>query len=414
MKKKFLFAALLICGTLPSVAEEKPRYQDASLPVEERVEDLLRRMTLHEKVLQLQNNSNSDINAVESHYKESTGTMHEMSKTAKEAAELFKKLQNHLRTQTPWGIPALITVEGINGVLQDGCTIFPQAIAQGATFNPDLVEDMAEAIGREAHVIGIRQLQCPVLDIARELRWGRVEETFGEDPFLIGEMGTSFVRGSQTEGVGAMPKHFVAHGTPTGGLNCAYVAGGERELRNLYAYPFAKVIRNADPVSVMSCYSAYDGVPMTHSAYYMTDFLRGELGFKGYVYSDWGAVDRLKVFHQAVATSEEAARKAIIAGIDMDVWDWAYQTLEEQVKKGQLDEYYIDRACRRILEAKFKLGLFDEGEDAIDPAKVDKVVRSKEHVALAKAVADESIVLLENKNNILPLDLSRYKVTTKK
>ena len=409
MKKKFLFAALLICGTLPSVAEEKPRYQDASLPVEERVEDLLRRMTLHEKVLQLQNNSNSDINAVESHYKESTGTMHEMSKTAKEAAELFKKLQHHLRTRTPWGIPALITVEGINGVLQDGCTIFPQAIAQGSTFNPDLVEDMAEAIGREAHVIGIRQLQCPVLDIARELRWGRVEETFGEDPFLIGEMGTSFVRGSQTEGVGAMPKHFVAHGTPTGGLNCAYVAGGERELRNLYAYPFAKVIRNADPVSVMSCYSAYDGVPMTHSAYYMTDFLRGELGCKGYVYSDWGAVDRLKVFHQAVATSEEAARKAIIAGIDMDVWDWAYQTLEEQVKKGQLDEYYIDRACRRILEAKFKLGLFDEGEDAIDPAKVDKVVRSKEHVALAKAVADESIVLLENKNNILPLDLSRYK-----
>lgn len=409
MKKKFLLAALLICGTLPSVAEEKPRYQDASLPVEERVEDLLRRMTLHEKVLQLQNNSNSDINAVESHYKESTGTMHEMSKTAKEAAELFKKLQHHLRTQTPWGIPALITVEGINGVLQDGCTIFPQAIAQGSTFNPDLVEEMAEAIGREAHVIGIRQLQCPVLDIARELRWGRVEETFGEDPFLIGEMGTSFVRGSQTEGVGAMPKHFVAHGTPTGGLNCAYVAGGERELRNLYAYPFAKVIRNADPVSVMSCYSAYDGVPMTHSAYYMTDFLRGELGFKGYVYSDWGAVDRLKVFHQAVATSEEAARKAIIAGIDMDVWDWAYQTLEEQVKKGQLDEYYIDRACRRVLEAKFKLGLFDDGEDAIDPSKVDKAVRSKEHVALAKAVADESIVLLENKNNILPLDLSRYK-----
>lgn len=211
MKKKFLFAALLICGTLPSVAEEKQRYQDASLPVEERVEDLLRRMTLHEKVLQLQNNSNSDINAVESHYKESTGTMHEMSKTAKEAAELFKKLQHHLRTRTPWGIPALITVEGINGVLQDGCTIFPQAIAQGSTFNPDLVEDMAEAIGQEAHVIGIRQLQCPVLDIARELRWGRVEETFGEDPFLIGEMGTSFVRGSQTEGVGAMPKHFVAH-----------------------------------------------------------------------------------------------------------------------------------------------------------------------------------------------------------
>ena len=405
--KKILLTAFLVCGTGMAVAQEKPRYKDASLPVEERVEDLLRRMTLHEKVLQLQNNSTSDINEVESRYKESTGSVHEMGKTAKEAAELFKKMQQHLVSQTRLGIPALTTVEGINGVSQNGCTIFPQAIAQGATFNPELIGEMAQAIGREAHVIGIRQLLSPVLDIARELRWGRVEETYGEDPYLIGEMATHFVRGSQAEGVGAMPKHFVAHGTPTGGLNCAHVSGGERELRNLYAYPFAKVFRNADPVAVMSCYSAYDGVPMTHSAYYMTDFLRGELGFKGFVYSDWGSVDRLKVFHQAVATTEEAGRKALVAGIDMDVWDWAYQTLEEQVKKGLIDEYYVDRACRRVLTAKFRLGLFDDME--IHPEKVDKVVRSKEHVALARRVAEESIVLLENKNDILPLDLNRYK-----
>ena len=407
MKKKFLIAAFLICGAISSVAEERPKYKDSSLPVEERVEDLLRRMTLHEKVLQLQNNSNSDINAVENHYKESTGTMHDMSKTAKEAAVLFNKLQKHLIEQTPWGIPALITVEGINGVSQNGCTIFPQAIAQASTFNPELIEEMGRAIGREAYVIGIRQLQCPVLDIARELRWGRVEETYGEDPFLIGEMGAAYVRGAQAEGVGGMPKHFVAHGTPTGGLNCASVAGGERELRNLYAYPFAKVIRNADPVSIMGCYSAYDGVPVAHSAHFMTDLLRDELGFKGYVYSDWGSVDRLKSFHHAVATSEEAARKALVAGIDMDVWDWAYQTLEDQVKKGLVDEYYIDRACRRVLAAKFRLGVFDAPYG--DPEKVDKVVRSKEHVALAKKVADESIVLLENKNDILPLDLKKYK-----
>ena len=408
MKKKFLFAAFLICGAISSVAEEKPRYKDASLPVEERVEDLLRRMTLHEKVLQLQNNSTSDINAIENTYKGgSPGSVHEMSKSAKEAALLFNKMQEYLLTQNRLGIPALVTVEGINGVTQNGCTIFPQAIAQGSTFNPELVEEMSRAIGRESHVIGIRQLQCPVLDIARDLRWGRVEETFGEDPFLIGEMGTAFVRGSQAEGVGAMPKHFVAHGTPTGGLNCASVPGGERELRNLYAYPFAKVIQNADPVSIMGCYSAYDGIPVAHSAHFMTDLLRGELGFKGFVYSDWGSVDRLKSFHFAAETSEEAARKALIAGIDMDVYDWAYQTLEDQVNKGILDEAYVDRACRRVLAAKFRLGVFDDPYG--DPDKVDKVVRSKAHVALAKKVADESIVLLENKNDILPLDLKKYK-----
>lgn len=408
MKKKFLFAAFLICGAISSVAEEKPRYKDASLPVEERVEDLLRRMTLHEKVLQLQNNSTSDINAIENTYKEgSPGSVHEMSKSAKEAALLFNKMQEYLLTQNRLGIPALVTVEGINGVTQNGCTIFPQAIAQGSTFNPELVEEMSRAIGRESHVIGIRQLQCPVLDIARDLRWGRVEETFGEDPFLIGEMGTAFVHGSQAEGVGAMPKHFVAHGTPTGGLNCASVPGGERELRNLYAYPFVKVIQNADPVSIMGCYSAYDGIPVAHSAHFMTDLLRGELGFKGFVYSDWGSVDRLKSFHFAAETSEEAARKALIAGIDMDVYDWAYQTLEDQVNKGILDEAYVDRACRRVLAAKFRLGVFDDPYG--DPDKVDKVVRSKAHVALAKKVADESIVLLENKNDILPLDLKKYK-----
>lgn len=408
MAKKFFLVALWVGYAVCSFADAVPKYKDSSLPVEERVEDLLRRMTLHEKVLQLQNNSTSDIHAIESTYKgESTGTVHEMGKSAVEAAELFKKMQDYFITQTRLGIPALVTVEAINGVSQNGCTIFPQAIAQGSTFNPELVEEMAGAIGRESKVIGIRQLQCPVLDIARELRWGRVEETFGEDPYLIGKMGTAFVCGTQAVGVGAMPKHFVAHGTPTGGLNCAYVAGGERELRNLYAYPFAKVIKEARPVSIMSCYSAYDGVPVSHSAYFMTDLLRDELGFDGYVYSDWGAVDRLKVFHFAAETSAEAARKALMAGIDMDVWDWAFQTLEEQVEKGQLDESYVDRACRRVLTAKFNLGLFDDME--IRPEEVDKVVRSEGHVALAKKVADESIVLLENKNRILPLDMSRYR-----
>jgi len=398
----------LLTGMAAIHAEEIPVYKNRLVPAEQRAEDLLQRMTLREKVLQLQNVSTGDINAIENTYKgESYGSAHEMSLSAKDAAWLFEKMQTYFTTQTRLGIPILTSVEGLNGVLQNGCTIFPQAVAQGATFNPELIRKMTEAEAEEAKVIGIRQLLSPVLDIARELRWGRVEETFGEDPYLIAQMGINFVKGAQSRGVGCMLKHFVAHGTPTGGLNCAYVAGGERELRNLYAYPFEKVIKEANPVAIMGCYSAYDGVPISGSPYFMTDLLRGELGFKGFTYSDWGSVERLKTFHLAAQTPEEAARQALIAGIDMDVYDWTYQTLEKQVEQGLLDEAYINRACRRVLTAKFQLGLFDDWHGDVN--RVDEVVRCKEHVALAKQIADESIVLVENKNSILPLDLKKYK-----
>lgn len=400
---------LALCLSVSTAwADDKPVYKDKNAPIEDRVEDLLRRMTLREKVIQLQNRSTNDINNLQGVYNgESVGSAHEMNISAQDAAHLFQKTHEYMATKSRLGIPILTSAEGIHGILQNGCTIFPQAIAQGSTFNPGLIQQMTEAEAAEARVIGIRQVLSPVLDIARELRWGRVEETFGEDPYLISEMGINFVRGFQKNGVGCMPKHFVAHGTPTGGLNSAFVAGGERELRSLYMYPFARVIKEADPIAIMSCYSAYDGIAITGSPYYMTDILRGELGFKGFVYSDWGSVDRLKSFHLAVPTTAAAGKQALIAGIDMDVWDWAYDTLQEQVEKGILDEKYVDRAVRRVLTAKFKLGLFDDPYG--DPAKVNKVVRCKAHVELAKKIADESAVLLENKNNILPLDISKYK-----
>ncbi len=406
---KLIKSVVLLLGLNASIlsAADIPVYKDKGAPIENRVEDLLRRMTLREKILQLQNRSTSDIDNIPGTFGgESVGSTPEMSKSAQEAAELFRKVHEYMAGPR-LGIPVLTSVEGIHGILQNGCTIYPQAIAQGSTFNPALIRRMAEAEAEEARVMGIRQVLSPVLDIARELRWGRVEETFGEDPFLISEMGIGFVRGFQDKGVGCMPKHFVAHGTPTGGLNCAFVAGGEREMRSLYLYPFARVIREADPVAIMSCYSAYDGVPVMGSPYYMTDILRGELGFKGFVYSDWGSVDRLKSFHFSVPTSADAARQALTAGVDMDVWDWAYDTLQEQVEQGRLDEKYIDRAVRRVLTAKFRLGLFDD--PCGDPESVSKIVRCKVHVALAKEIADESAVLLENKNGILPLDLSKYR-----
>ena len=411
MKKKSFLIVLGVCiGTTGFVwgTNDKPLYKNPDAPIENRVEDLLRRMTLQEKVLQLQNKPVGRIDEIERVFGgQSYGCTHEMGRTAEECARIYNELQNYMLTKTRLGIPILTAVEGIQGILQNNSTLFPHAIAQGSTFNPGLIERMTEAAGAEAATMGIHQVLSPVFDIARELRWGRVEETYGEDPYLIAEMGIGFVKGYQKHRITCTPKHFVAHGTPTGGLNCAFVSGGEREFRSMHLYPFARVIKEADPLCIMSCYSAYDGIPVSASPYYMTDVLRDELGFKGYVYSDWGSVDRVMTFHYATSTREEAARLSLIAGVDLDV-DSDYETLEQQVKENIIDESYIDKAVRRVLYVKFALGLFDRPYFG-DPKQVKKVVRSAEHIALAKEIADESAILLENKNNILPLDLSKYK-----
>lgn len=411
MKKKSFLIVLGVCiGTTGFVwgTNDKPLYKNPDAPIENRVEDLLRRMTLQEKVLQLQNKPVGRIDEIERVFGgQSYGCTHEMGQTAEECARIYNELQNYMLTKTRLGIPILTAVEGIQGILQNNSTLFPHAIAQGSTFNPGLIERMTEAAGAEAATMGIHQVLSPVFDIARELRWGRVEETYGEDPYLIAEMGIGFVKGYQKHRITCTPKHFVAHGTPTGGLNCAFVSGGEREFRSMHLYPFARVIKEADPLCIMSCYSAYDGIPVSASPYYMTDVLRDELGFKGYVYSDWGSVDRVMTFHYAASTREEAARLSLIAGVDLDV-DSDYETLEQQVKENIIDESYIDKAVRRVLYVKFALGLFDRPYFG-DPKQVKKVVRSAEHIALAKEIADESAILLENKNNILPLDLSKYK-----
>ena len=405
-KSIIITTALALAATAPAAAK-KPLYLNSKAPVDARVEDLLSRMTLEEKVMQLQNHAVGNIDEIPGSFGENSfGTTHEMGHNAYEASQIYKALGQHIKKNNRLGIPIINCCEGIQGILQNECTVYPHAIAQASTWNTDLIEQMAAACGREARAIGIRQVLSPVLDVARELRWGRVEETYGEDPFMIAEMAKAFVNGYQSEGVLAMPKHFVAHGSPSGGLNCASVAGGPREFRSIYLYPFKRVIAETKPGAIMTCYSAYDGEPMTGSRYYMTDLLRGELGHTGYVYSDWGSVERIKTFHHAVATPEEAAIMAANAGVDINV-DWTYQTLTDAVRQGKIDESVIDTNVRRILRAKFELGLF-EG-DEINPENVKKIVRSAENVALAKQVADESIILAENKNSILPLDLNKYK-----
>ena len=357
-------------------------------------------MTLHEKCLQLQNRAIGSVDDFDSAFGgESVGTVHNMSLDAEGCRFLMDSLQRYMATKTRLGIPVLPCVEGVEGILQEGCTIFPCPLAQGSTFNPDLVRQGTSAEAEEALGMGLHQILSPVLDIARELRWGRVEETFGEDPYLIAEMGTAFVSGyQQGHPITCTPKHFVAHGTPTGGLNCASVSGGPRDLYSTYLYPFRKVIERTSPRAIMSCYSEYDGEAVTGSHRFLTEILRDELGFDGYVYSDWGSVEQLYNYHFAVPTREAAAVKALKAGLDLNI-DGTCYLLESQVENGTLDEKYIDKAVLRILETKFRLGLFDK------PYSTDASIHSEQTVALSRKVAEESTILLKN-NGILPLDLS--------
>ncbi len=381
-----------------------PLYKDPSAAIEDRVEDLLSRMTPEEKAAQLQNLFVTGPDSLEAAFGGiGTGTVHNLYLDAATCKETMDSVQSYLLGHTRLGIPAITCVEGIQGILEDGCTIFPHALAQGSTFNPELIRKMSSAMAEEARYLGLHQILAPVLDIPRDLRWGRVQETYGEDPYLISEMAVNFVRGYQEKGdITCTPKHFVAHGSPVGGLNTGSVSGGERELRSMYLYPFRRVIGETHPYCVMSCYSTYDGVPVTASRYYMTDILRGELGFDGYAYSDWGAVERLVDFHWAAKDLSEAARMALYAGIDLNVF-WAYGTLLDQMKAGGIDMDTVDEAVRRVLRTKFRLGLFE------DPfSKGENCIRSSRHEALSDEVADESAILLEN-NGILPLDLTKYR-----
>ena len=387
-------------------AKKKPVYKDPKAPIEERVEDLLRRMTLAEKCAQVQNRFINSIEDIHPTFEgKGFGTVYNLYEDVADYKVIMDSVQRYMVNSTRLGIPAIITEEGIQGIIVDSCTIFPHSIAQGSTFNPELIGRMASACADEAEYLGIRQVLSPVFDIPRDLRWGRVEETYGEDPYLIAEMGIGFINGYQKDRqITCTPKHFVAHGSPVGGLNTGSVSGGERELRSLYLYPFRRVINETAPKCIMSCYSTYDGVAVTGSRYYMTDLLRGELGFKGYTYSDWGSVERLIDFHWVARDMHEAAKIALEAGIDLNVM-FAYGTLQEQFEQGRIDMKYLDEAVRHILRVKFELGLFENPYS--DDSKKDEI-HCDEHIALAKEVADESAVLLEN-NGILPLDISRYK-----
>ena len=406
-------SGLLVLMPFFIFAQDKrpPGYKDPSQPVESRVKDLLKRMTLREKIAQMQDISFGDLYTadtldqikMEKHLDGmSFGCMEGMGLTVEQYARDVNQVQKYLVEKTRLGIPMLATSEALHGCVHGGATIYPQAIALGSTFNPSLVNGMTKAITLELKAQGISQVLSPDLDLARELRWGRVEETYGEDPYLTGRMGVAFVKGFNENNIICTPKHFAAHGTPSGGLNLASVAGGERALRSIYLKPFEAVIKETHPLSIMNAYSSYDGIPMASSHHVLTDILRTEFGFKGFVYSDWGAVEMLYSFHHTAIDNADAALQAVKAGLDMEVWSDCYEKLDSLVLSGALPVSYIDQAVSRILRAKFTIGLFEHPFPDLAALQTD--IHTPKDIQLALDIARESIVLLKNENRLLPFN----------
>jgi beta-glucosidase len=411
MKNKF--RCLLICLSLFSLTLSAQPYKDPGHPVTLRVKDLLGRMTLEEKVAQMNMNS----------LKGSMGQIHAAGVvespfvTAKEIAGLSLQAKAYARKKTRLGIPPIQIGEGLHGVLAAGCTIFPQTIAQGATWNPGLIKKMADVIAAEASAIGIDQALSPLFDLIRDPRYGRVEECFAEDPFLVGNFGDAFVTGLQgpaSKTKNALPagkvmataKHFAAYSYPLAGVNLAPAPIGERELRTMFLPPFEKAVRESNIYALMPSYNEIDGIPAHSSTLLLDQILRKEWGFGGYVFSDYGGLGQLYDFHHIAKGPTAAAILGLKAGVDLEAArPDAYKELAMLVRQGQIDIATIDSAVSRILTAKFKAGLFEK--KLPDSNALGKVLHLPSSVALSREIAAESITLLKNRDGLLPLDLQK-------
>ncbi len=408
-------------------SKQKFPYKDNSLSVEVRVNDLLERMTLEEKIsqmnmlslshLKLDQNGNVSRESLDSLFKgESIGTLESPFIGVDEISKLSEAADTYLRKSTRLGIPAIQIAECLHGQLAFGATIFPQTIAQGSTWNPELIEKMGAVIAQEASLSGVDQALSPIFDLARDPRYGRVEECFGEDPFHVAEMGKAFVVGMQGDPsvtkkmllenkLICTAKHYVAYSTPIAGINLGPNNLGPRDFRDLHLYPFKKAIKEANIYAVMPAYNEVNGIPLHSNKYLMKDILRNELGFEGYVFSDYEAIAMLNYFHKVTEDRAATAISALEAGIDLEApTSFAYSELPNLVHTGKVEIALIDQAVRNILTAKFKAGLFDRPYMA--PKKVSNLIHTISSVQLAREIAEESIILLKNENNQLPLDVS--------
>lgn len=322
--------------------------------------------------------------------------------SAREGMEQVRASQRQLLDGTRLGIPAVVHEECLTGFTTLGATVYPASMAWAATFDPQLVGEMARAIGSDMSAVGVHQGLSPVLDVVTDYRWGRVEETLGEDPYVVATLATAYVAGLQDAGVMATLKHFAGHATSRGGRNHAPVAMGERELRDLVLPPFEMAVRVGRAASVMNSYTELDRVPAAADRWLLTDLLRGEWGFDGTVVSDYWAVAFLKSKHGVAADMPEAGRLALHAGIDVELPDIAaYRLLDDGDPDPARTTADIDTAVRRVLKQKIELGLLDDGWAPAEPADVD--LDSARNRDIARRLAEESIILLDNRQNVLPL-----------
>ena len=352
-------------------------YRDSSQSIDARTKDIVSKMTLDEKIAQLSGIWSFEVlearklspKRAESLLRNGIGQISRpgigTALPPKEIAAFTNEIQKFLKKNTRLGIPALIHEECLNGFMSKEATIFPQIIGIASTWDTELVERMMGIIRTQTRAVGVHQGLGPVLDVARDPRWGRVEETFGEDPYLIASMGTAYVKGLQgndlRESIIATLKHFVGYGLPEGGLNWAPAHIPPRMLREVYLYPFKEAIKKGGALSVMNAYHEIDGIPCGASTELLTDILRKEWGFEGVVVSDYFTIDNLHSYHRIATDKANAASLALTAGIDIELPKYNYyaQPLKEQVEKGMISEKLIDQAVSRILRLKFMLGIFE-------------------------------------------------------
>lgn len=440
MTKQAIIICCFIASALSVSAKdtktvEIPLYKDANVPTEQRVEDLLSRMTLKEKIGQLlcplgwpfyekttaevgkgKKKKTQTVLRVSELYKERMADMPlgsvwaiqradpwtqktlETGIGARESAEMMNILQKYAIEETRLGIPVMIMEEAPHGHMGIGSTCFPTGIGQAATFDPALMQEMGVVIGNELSLRGAQIAYGPVLDIAREPRWSRVEETYGEDPYLAGILGSSIVKGVRSQGVYSTLKHFAAYGIPEGGLNGEQVSLGWNQLLNEYIPQFRRAVDNG-AASIMTSYNGIDGIPCTGNKELLTDMLRGQWGFDGFIISDLQSIEVMRNNLHVVNDYTEAAAMAIKAGVDIDLEGISYKNLGEALDRGLVTMADIDRAVRQVLKTKFELGMFEH--PYVDINKVS-AVHSDANKDVARRVAQESIVMLKN-DGLLPL-----------
>jgi beta-glucosidase len=413
LKKVALMAACAI-----ATGAVYPIYRDSRRPVDERVRDLLSRMTLEEKIGQM----NADwadgyagaMKRVVGGYPEKTGTTTPVGVTfgwqtniqegARRQAQMDNELKAHALKSSRLGIPLLHVEEGVHGLFVPGATIFPQPIGLGASFNRDLIDAVAGAMAEEARALGVNQVSTsPVLDVMRDPRMGRIEQSFGEDPYLVARIGVAWVKAVQSRGVAAMPSHFAGQGEARRGIEHGPAEVSERTFREVCLYPFEAAVKEAGALGIMAAYNEVGGIPCHANEQLLTGILRGEWGFGGYVHADSRGVEMLNDRHFVAATLKDAGMMSAKAGVDVNFpQSKAFGSLlREAVKEGLVSEAIIDLAVGRLLKVKFLLGLFEA--KPVDPDRAAAVVDSAEHRRLALRAARESIVLLKNEGGLLPL-----------